>query len=108
MRYVLPLLALLSPALAPAETIYVSNEKGNSITVIDGATLAVTATWPVGRRARGIQISRDGKYLYLCASEDNAVQVIDAATGRVIADLPSGEDPEQIALCSPPTNATTS
>ncbi len=43
-------------------------------------------------------MSRDGKYLYVCASNDHAVQVIDRATGKVLYDLPSGEDPEQFAL----------
>ena len=82
------------PALH-AETLYVSNERGNSISVIDAATMTPLATWPVGGRPRGITLSLDGKYILLCASGDHAVQLIDRATGKIIADLPSGQDPEQ-------------
>ncbi|MBE7204189.1 MAG: hypothetical protein INR70_41235, partial [Parafilimonas terrae] len=41
-------LALCGPAAA--FTAYVTNEKGNSVSVIDTNTMAVTATWKVGRR----------------------------------------------------------
>ena len=40
-----------------AYTVYVSNEKGNSISVIDGATLEIKETVPVGQRPRGIMFS---------------------------------------------------
>ena len=46
---------------AHAFTAYVTNEKGNSVTVIDTATMAVTATWKVGRRPRGITLSDAGR-----------------------------------------------
>src|SRR3546814_11270607 len=55
-------------------------------------------SWAVGGRPRGITGSKDGKYIYLCASTDHAVQVIERATGKVVAELPSGEDPEQFFL----------
>ena len=35
---------------AAAYTVYVSNEKGNSITVLDSETLEVLETIPVGKR----------------------------------------------------------
>ena len=66
MRAHLPVSLLCALAFAGAargETVYVSNEKGNSITVIDAATLKVVATWPIGRRPRGSVLSRDGKFL---------------------------------------------
>ena len=44
-------LLLLAPA-AQAERLFVSNEKDNTITVIDGGTLAVTHTIKVGPGAR--------------------------------------------------------
>ncbi|HET8761844.1 MAG TPA: hypothetical protein VFM12_00410, partial [Gemmatimonadales bacterium] len=55
----LPLLAGLLAGWsgsAWAETIYVSNEKGNSITIIDGASLEVVKEVPVGQRPRGITL----------------------------------------------------
>jgi YVTN family beta-propeller protein len=49
---------------AAAQTAYISNERGNSVSVIDLASGAVTGTFDVGQRPRGILLSRDGKYLY--------------------------------------------
>src|SRR5580704_17808922 len=48
--------------------VYVSNEKSGDITVIDGSTLKVTGTIPVGKRPRGIHVSPDGKTLYVALS----------------------------------------
>ena len=55
--------------------------------MIDAASMSVTATWPVGVRPRGITLSKDGKYIYVCASGDHSVQVIDRATGKIVAEL---------------------
>ncbi len=65
---------------AQAYTVYVSNEKDGTISVIDSNTLAVTQTVKVGRRPRGITLSKDGKFLFICASDDNRVEVLDTAT----------------------------
>ena len=55
MQAVTPLVFALALLAAPAaaETVYVSNEQDNTISAIDGETLSVTATIPVGRRPRG-------------------------------------------------------
>ena len=86
---------------------YVSNEKDNTMTVVDTATWRWSKTVPVGQRPRGITISHDGKFVYLCASDDDTVEVIDTATLEIVGTLPSGPDPElfvavarrQDALC---------
>ena len=52
----------LVAADASALTVYVSNEKDNSISVIDAETMKVTATVPVGQRPRGIILSKDGRW----------------------------------------------
>ena len=76
-RHLAPLTALgliiAVASTAPAETIYVSNEKDNSISVIDGDSLQVIATVPVGQRPRGILLSRDKTKLYICASDDEFI-----------------------------------
>jgi YVTN family beta-propeller protein len=90
--------AWLGAADADAYTIYVSNEKDNTVSVIDSDKLAVVATWKVGRRPRGITLSLDGKWLYVCASDDNRIDVVDTATGKVVRDLRSGPDPELFIL----------
>src|SRR3546814_1897262 len=91
-------MALLWAAPAAAETIYVSNEKSNDISVIDGATLEVVATVEVGQRPRGITLSRDHTVLYICASDDDTVEVLDLATLAIVRTLPSGPDPELFVL----------
>src|SRR5262245_10583059 len=96
------LAAMLSVAAAAspaaAYTVYVSNEKGNSITVVDSKTLEVLETIPVGQRPRGIRLTNDDKYLLVCASDDDTVQVVDVATREIVGDLPSGPDPELLDL----------
>ena len=85
-------------AAAVAYTVYVSNEKGNSISVIDSATLQIKQTIPVGQRPRGIMLTRDGKSLLICASDEDAVQILDVATNTLVGTLPSGPDPEQLNI----------
>ena len=91
-------LLLLTTMPAGAETILVSNEKGNSITVLDAGTLAVIKTVPVGQRPRGIVLSQDKRALYICASDDDDINVLDLDTYSLREPLPSGPDPETFAL----------
>ncbi|MCI4662316.1 MAG: YVTN family beta-propeller repeat protein [Neomegalonema sp.] len=91
-------LAMCTALPALAQEIYVSNEKDDTISVIDVKTLEVTRTFETGERPRGIIFSKDYSRLYVCASDSDTVQVIDPLTGKILHDLPSGEDPEQFAL----------
>ena len=92
----LSLALLAQPALA--NKVYISNEKGNDITVLDSETLEVIATFPAGNRPRGITISPDGKELYVCASDDDTVRVFETETYTETHTLPSGPDPELFVL----------
>ena len=87
---------LATPTLA--DEIWVTNEKDDTISVIDTATLEVTRTIPTGERPRGITFSHDYSRVYICASDSDTVQVMDPATGEILHELPSGEDPEQFVL----------
>ena len=93
---VLAALLLASPALAGE--IWVTNEKDDTVSVIDIETLAVVQTYPTGERPRGITFSKDFSRLYICASDSDTIQVMDPNTGAILHDLPSGEDPEQFVL----------
>ena len=86
------------PVPAAAHWVYVSNEKDNTVSVIDTETDEVIETIEVGERPRGVTLSRDFTRLYICASDSDAVQVMDVATREILHELPSGEDPEQFAL----------
>src|SRR5690606_38679679 len=89
---------LLASAQALAATAYVSNEKDDSISVIDLDSMSVTETLEVGKRPRGLLLSHDNTLMYICASDSDTVQVMDLATRKIIKELPSGADPEQFAL----------
>src|SRR4030067_3343482 len=83
---------------AAAYTVYISNEKGNSITVLDSVTLEVKETIPVGQRPRGIILTNDDKYLLICASDEAAVQMLDVTSRELAGALPSGPDPQLLDL----------
>ena len=83
---------------AAAYTVYVTNEKDNSVTVIDTVKQEVVKTFKVGQRPRGIILSNDGKWLIVCTSDDNIIQVYDAKTYEFVKSLPSGPDPELLIL----------
>jgi len=102
-----------SAPLNATPLVYVSNETSGSVAVVDPATAQVVANIEVGKRPRGIQLSRDRKLLYVAVSgsplvfpskadspppivDRNAdgVAVVDLATRKVARVLPSGQDPE--------------
>ena len=73
-------LAAAAPAPAHAYKVFVSNEKENTVSVIDSETLKVVYTIKTGARPRGVILSRDHKWLLVCASDDNRVEVYDSKT----------------------------
>lgn len=92
-------IALALP-LAPASayTAYVTNEKDNTLSVIDTEKLEVIKTVKIGQRPRGVILSKDGKWVIVCASDDNQVEVYDAKTLEFVKSLPSGPDPELLVM----------
>jgi YVTN family beta-propeller protein len=86
--------SLAAPAPAAAYTAYVSNEKANTVSVIDTDSWTVTDTVKVGQRPRGIEFTRDGKFVMVAVGDDDTIQVIDAKTKQIVDTLPSGPDPE--------------
>ena len=53
---------------APAYDLYVTNEKSDDVTVIDGTDRHVVGTIAVGKRPRGIHVSPDGRMVYVAVS----------------------------------------
>lgn len=92
------LLAYLIAGPCFGDEIWITNEKDDTISVIDVETLEVVRTIQTGERPRGITFSLDYSVVYICASDSDAVQVMDPETGEILHDLPSGEDPEQFVL----------
>src|SRR6202043_1420185 len=86
---------------ARAFVAYVSNEKSNTVSVIDTDKWAVTKTIKVGQRPRGIEFTRDGKFVLVAVGGHDPIQVLDAATQQVVDSLPSGPDPELFVQDAP-------
>jgi YVTN family beta-propeller protein len=107
------------PALAFSADfhIYVTNEGSGDLSVISGSTQAVIATWPVGKRPRGLAASPDGRHLYVALTgspqagpgvDEKALPPADkAADGIGVVQVDSGHlqgvftgvsDPEQLAV----------
>jgi PQQ-dependent catabolism-associated beta-propeller protein len=82
----------------PPERIFVTNERDDSVSVIDGSTNAVVATIAIGQRPRGIGVSPDATEVYVAVSEDNAIAVFDPQTFEVLRTFESGDDPETFAV----------
>ncbi|MBV8806184.1 MAG: beta-propeller fold lactonase family protein, partial [Sinobacteraceae bacterium] len=98
---------------------YVTNEDGESVSVLDTDTAEVIATVNVGKRPRGIKLSHDGKQLFVAVSglpkcppsvpdaecaklkhdlSADGIAIIDTATLKLVKLLKSGSDPEQFDL----------
>jgi PQQ-dependent catabolism-associated beta-propeller protein len=98
-RSLLILLAFgLHATRACADTVFVSNEQDDTVSVVDGETLTLIGTIPVGRRPRGIAASPDGRQVYVALGDDDRFDVIDVASRKVVDTLPSGPDPERFAV----------
>ena len=112
-------IVLVPEARAAAGRAYVSNEDGQSVSVIDTGTEQVIATIAVGKRPRGLKLSADGSLLYVAVSglpkcppsvpdaecaklkrdlQADGIARIDTATLKLTGVLKSGSDPEQFDL----------
>ena len=78
--------------------IFVTNEKDDTVSVINGTTLEVESVIDVGERPRGIGISPDGSEVYVAVSEENAIAVIDPNSLEVLRKFECGSDPETFAV----------
>lgn len=118
----LALLACTVGAFVPAvhaDRAYVSNEDGQSVTVLDTKRAEVIATIEVGKRPRGLKLNRDGSRLFVAVSglpkcpptvpdeecaklerdlKADGIAIVDTAQRKVIKVLAAGSDPEQFAL----------
>lgn len=93
-RLLLTTALLVQASFASAELIFVSNERDNTVTVLDGTTMDPIKTIATSARPRGIITSHDGKLIYVCAGDDDRLDVIDVSTLEIVDQLDSGPDPE--------------
>src|SRR6185295_2261640 len=103
-------------AESPKYLVFVSNERSDDITVIDGASEEVVATFRVGKRPRGIHAAPDGNRVFVTLSgsprmapgvDENRAPADKAADGLGVIDPVArklvdrwhvGSDPEQFAI----------
>lgn len=97
--------------------LYVSAEDSGEVVVVDPTSAQVMARIAVGKRPRGIQVSRDGKRLFVALSGSprggpnvdesqlppadraaDGIGVVDLASKKLERTLPSGQDPESFDL----------
>jgi YVTN family beta-propeller protein len=86
---------LLSP---DGKTLYVSNRVAGTITALDPATLAVTATLQAPGGPDDMAVSADGKELWATGRWRAWVDVIDRATGTLKTTVAVGRSPHGIFL----------
>ena len=92
----LPVIALLLLAGSPAAagTLFVTNTKSDSVSVIDTDTFEVTATIPVGRgKPNRIVFHPDGKLAWIVYDKSHDLGVIDAETRKLVKRVKIGGNP---------------
>jgi DNA-binding beta-propeller fold protein YncE len=74
-----------------AGRVYVNNETGNEIIVIDVAKHEVAARWPIapGESAAGLAIDAKNHRLFIGA-HNNKMLMMDSTNGKIVADVPIG------------------
>jgi YVTN family beta-propeller protein len=105
--------------LGAPHRLFVSNERSGDVSVIDGDTRALISTIPVGKRPRGIQLSRDGTRVLIALSGSprlgpgadreraasakpdksaDGIGLLNLASLRLEKKISVGSDPEQFAI----------
>jgi YVTN family beta-propeller protein len=77
---------------------YVSNGRGETVSVIDVASDSVTTSLPVGQRPWGIALTPDGRKLYSANGPSNDVSVVDTDRMTVVKKVPVGKLPWGVAI----------
>jgi YVTN family beta-propeller protein len=86
-----------------ARSLYVSNRKAGTISVVDFATRRIVQTWGLGSSSPDMgNVSNDGKTLWLSGRYNSEVYVIDTQTGRLRARIPVGEGPHGLCVWPQP------
>jgi YVTN family beta-propeller protein len=85
--------------LSPDEkTLYVSNGRAGTISVIDAHSYELLSTINVGTRPWGIAVSPDGRFLYSANGPSNDVSVVDLGTRKEVARVKAGMSPWGVAI----------
>lgn len=84
-------------ATADAKRIYTANIRSNTITVFDSTTPPMKVIQiPVGNQPEGIDLSPDGKELWVGQNADGKITIIDTATNKIIDSVQTGGVPIRV------------
>lgn len=83
---------------APASAAYVTNQLGNSLSVVDLAAAKQVAEIPIGGKPAGIALSPDGGRAFVAAPDSREVIAVDTAARTVVQRAPVGQGPLGIAV----------
>ena len=97
------IMLLLAGTPARAFLAYASNEKDNTVSVIDLSTMKVVKTIQTGQRPRGMALTGDGSRLLVCLGDSNRIDIYDTKTWKVVSSI-NMPDPEYAALRQPGDN----
>ena len=117
MRALVLVVCLCACSRGGRERVYVSDEDGGTIVVLDPSHDEVVARVPVGKRPRGLVVSPDGKLLYVALSGSpksppgvdlttvpppdrsaDGIGVVDLDSLKLLRVIPGGQDPETFAV----------
>jgi YVTN family beta-propeller protein len=79
-------------------SLYVSNGRAGSVSVIDVHTDEVVGDIKVGTRHWGMALSPDGKYLFTANGPSDDISVVDLKTNHEIKRLKAGKSPWSVAV----------
>jgi YVTN family beta-propeller protein len=115
-------LAVAGSASATTGKVYVADEGANTVSIIDAASFKQTGSIPVGLGPHNVQVSPDGKWVWVTNNGEpakavetmpaksrpkaehgamegaGAVWVVDATTDAVVAKLPVGKHPAHVVV----------
>jgi YVTN family beta-propeller protein len=87
-------LLLLAPSPAAAASLFITNTKSDSVSVIDTTTFEVVATIPVGKgKPNRVVFHPDGKWAWVVYDKSHDLGVIDADTHKLVKRVKIGGNP---------------
>lgn len=78
--------------------LFIASEDTGSVVVVDPASGAAVATVKTGDEPEGVNVSPDGKFVYVTSEAHHEVTIIDAAALKTVATLEVGERPRNTAF----------
>jgi len=86
-------------AISPdGKQVYVTNNHGNNVSVIDTASSTVVAAIPVQLSPFGVAFTPDGTSAYVVNGSSNSVSVINVVSQTVVATVPVQSSPVGVAM----------